>query len=218
MKKIYFLRIGLEILTGLMFLIFAGPVFATTVPGAPTNVSATAGNGQATISFSPPANANGVINYIVTASPGGARATGGQSPITVTGLTNGTAYTFTIRAANAAGTTGPESAASAAVTPAKASEQPIGVGVSLPGTITGGQSYTVPQYVWGIYSFSMKAAVALATLMMVYAGYKYLTSKGESGAINEAKDILFSTLMGAALLMLVILVANLAGLEISAPK
>jgi len=53
---------------------------------------------------------------------------------------------------------------------------------------------------------------------MVYAGYKYLTSRGDSGAINEAKDILFSTLMGAALLMLVILVANLAGLEISAPK
>ena len=217
MKKIYFLRIGLEILTGLMFLIFAGPVFATTVPGAPTNVSATAGNGQATISFSPPANANGVINYIVTASPGGARATGGQSPITVTGLTNGTAYTFTIRAANAAGTTGPESAASAAVTPAKASEQPIGVGVSI-GAIHSGQSYTFSQYVWAIYAFSMKAAVALATLMMVYAGYKYLTSRGDSGAINEAKDILFSTLMGAALLMLVILVANLAGLEISAPR
>jgi len=96
----------------------------------------------------------------------------------------------------------------------KIEEQPIGVGVSI-GAITGGKSYTFSQYVRAIYAFSMKAAVALATLMMVYAGYKYLTSRGDSGAINEAKDILFSTLMGAALLMLVVLVAKIAGLDIS---
>jgi len=94
-------------------------------------------------------------------------------------------------------------------------EQGMGVGVTMPGAITGGQSYTVSQYVRGIYAYSMKVAVALATLMVIYAGYKYLTSRGDTGAINEAKDILFSTLMGAALLMLVILVANLAGIEIS---
>ena len=89
-----------------------------------------------------------------------------------------------------------------------------GVGVSIGNDIQSGHSYTFPQYVDAIYSFSMKAAVALATLMVVYAGYKYLTSKGDSGAINEAKDIIFSTLMGAALLMLVILVAHIAGIEI----
>ena len=103
--------------------------------------------------------------------------------------------------------------------PTYPSEPPGGVGVSLSRTgIQSGGHYTVSQYVWAIYAFSMKVAVALATLMVIYAGYKYLTSRGDSGAINEAKDILFSTLMGAALLMLVILVANLAGLEISAPR
>ena len=87
------------------------------------------------------------------------------------------------------------------------------VGVTIPGATTAGQSYTVPGYVRGIYAFSMKVAVALSILMIIFAGYKYMTSKGDSGAINEAKDILFSTLMGAALLMLVVLVANFAGVN-----
>lgn len=91
---------------------------AATVPGAPTDVSASAGNGQATVSFTAPASDGGaaISSYTVTASPGGATATGGASPITVTGLTNGTSYTFTVTAANSVGS-GAASAASAAVTP-----------------------------------------------------------------------------------------------------
>ncbi len=70
------------------------------------------------MSFSAPSSNGGaaISKYTVTSSPGGKTATGTGSPITVTGLTNGTSYTFTVTATNSAGT-GPASAASNAVTP-----------------------------------------------------------------------------------------------------
>ncbi len=88
------------------------------VPGAPTIGTATAGNAQATVTFTAPAFTGGAIitGYTVTSSPGGLTGTGASSPITVTGLTNGTAYTFTVTATNSVGT-GSASAASNAVTP-----------------------------------------------------------------------------------------------------
>ena len=45
-----------------------------------------------------------ITGYVVTRSPGGVTTSGTASPITVPGLTNGTTYTFTVRAVNAAGT------------------------------------------------------------------------------------------------------------------
>lgn len=89
-----------------------------TVPGAPQNVTAVAGDRSAVVSFSPPANNGGstILSYTVTSNPGVVVASGSSSPITVTGLTNGVSYTFTVKAVNSAGT-GTDSAASAPVTP-----------------------------------------------------------------------------------------------------
>ena len=88
------------------------------VPSAPTIGTATAGDAQATVSFTAPASNGGatVTGYTATANPGGATGTAAASPITVSGLTNGVSYTFTVTATNAAGT-GAASAPSNAVTP-----------------------------------------------------------------------------------------------------
>ncbi len=93
-------------------------VTPTGPPGAPTAVTAVRGDGRATVSWSAGAtNGSPVTDYWVAASPGGAYAhTTGATTATVTGLTNGTAYTFRVTARNAAGT-GPASAPSAPVTP-----------------------------------------------------------------------------------------------------
>ena len=89
------------------------------VPGSPTAASATAGDTQATVSFTAPASTGGaaITGYTVTSSPEGVTGTGATSPITVTGLTNSVAYSFTVTATNSAGT-GAASAASNSVTPA----------------------------------------------------------------------------------------------------
>ncbi|WP_240195730.1 fibronectin type III domain-containing protein [Nocardioides faecalis] len=87
------------------------------VPGAPAAVSATAGNTSARVSWTAPsANGAAITGYRVSAAPGGRSCTTTALTCTVTGLTNGTAYRFTVSATNAAGT-GPASAASAAATP-----------------------------------------------------------------------------------------------------
>ena len=90
---------------------------APTDPGAPAGVSATPGNASASVSFTPPASNGGstITGYTVTAKDnttpanGGETGTGTTSPISVTGLTNGDSYTFTVTATNGVGT-GPASA------------------------------------------------------------------------------------------------------------
>ncbi len=104
---------------------------STTVPEQPTNVTAKAGNRQATITFTVPADDGGspITGYIVTSNPDNITVVRTdaaitevrtEAAITVDGLTNGRTYTFTVKAVNAVGSS-PESAASNTVTPYKPS-------------------------------------------------------------------------------------------------
>jgi GH25 family lysozyme M1 (1,4-beta-N-acetylmuramidase) len=89
------------------------------IPDAPTGVVATPLDASAYVTWLPPANDGGgtIGSYAVTAAPGG-RTCSTKTGLfcTVSGLTNGTAYTFTTVATNESGP-GATSAASAAVTP-----------------------------------------------------------------------------------------------------
>ncbi|MCS6125152.1 Ig-like domain-containing protein [Shewanella baltica] len=91
---------------------------SAVVPGAPTAASATAGDTQASVTFSAPIFTGGaaITGYTATSNPGGFTGTSASSPLTLTGLTNGVAYTFTVTATNSVGT-GAASAATSSTTP-----------------------------------------------------------------------------------------------------
>jgi hypothetical protein len=103
-------------------------------PSAPTNTTATASNVQATVSFTAPSDTGGgaISAYTATSTPGSITGTNATSPIIVTGLTNGTAYTFTVYATSQFGTSA-NSAASNSVTPGGAPSPPASIGASYGG-------------------------------------------------------------------------------------
>lgn len=88
----------------------------TPIPSVPTIGTATDGGTGSTVNvaFTPGYYAG--TYYTATSSPGSITATSNTSPITVSGLTAGTAYTFTVTATNGTGTSA-ASAASNSVTP-----------------------------------------------------------------------------------------------------
>ena len=89
-----------------------------SVPGAPTSVSGTIDDTQSSVSFVAPTSNGGstILGYTVISSPSNIKKSGTTSPILITGLTNNTAYTFTVKAHNIAGSSA-ASTASSSVTP-----------------------------------------------------------------------------------------------------
>ncbi|MFZ2113389.1 MAG: fibronectin type III domain-containing protein [Solirubrobacteraceae bacterium] len=95
-----------------------------TVPAVPTGVSATGGEGSATVTWTAPSpGTSPITGYTVTPYIGStaqsSTVVNGSPPATsttITGLKNGTTYTFTVTATNAVGS-GPPSEKSNAVTP-----------------------------------------------------------------------------------------------------
>ena len=121
-------------------------VIPATVPGAPRSVSASPGAATATVAWSAPASNGGqpITAYTVTASGVGGQTcvTAGALTCTVLGLTNGTAYTFTVTATNLVGT-GPASAASPSVVPMSAPSAPTAVS-AVGGNLSAVVSWSAP--------------------------------------------------------------------------
>ncbi len=128
---------------------------AATAPAVPVAPTATAGNLQATVAWTAPADGgsaitgyevqvvNATTGAVVGAAPRPAGAT--ATSLVVTGLTNGTSYRFQVRATNAIGTSA-YSAASNAVTPTPGATAPAApvIGTAVAGNAQATVSWTAP--------------------------------------------------------------------------
>lgn len=118
-----------------------------TVPGTPTLVALDPGNTAIKIHFTPPAATGGssISSYTASCAAGGATRTaaGAASPLDVTGLTNGTAYSCAVTATNLTGTSAASSAASATPNLPVAPAAPT-IGAATPGDKSASIAFTAP--------------------------------------------------------------------------
>lgn len=89
------------------------------IPTVPTIGTATAGGELATVAFTASTKGGPVSTYTALSNPGSVTGSGTSSPVTVSGLTAGTAYTFTVRGNNVTGSS-EYSSASNSITPTAA--------------------------------------------------------------------------------------------------
>jgi hypothetical protein len=146
-----------------------------TAPDAPTSLSGTAGNGQVSLTWTAPASNGGaaITDYAVQYSSNSgstwatfADGTSTDTSATVTGLTNGTAYTFRVAAVNSVGT-GSYSSASASVTPSITAEYLV---------VAGGGAMR------DFYQGAGGAGGLLTGTMSLTAGTAYSVAVGAGGA------------------------------------
>jgi hypothetical protein len=154
----------------------------STVPGAPTIGTATAGNAQGSVAFTAPGSNGGaaIDTYRATCSPGSATATGSASPVVVTGLTNGTAYTCTVAAHNTNGY-GAESSASNSFTPTSGGTTYVNETCS--GDVGSGGDFANMDWFWG------QTDMGYAQNPRWFAESGIMTLDGGSGRCRSDQDL-----------------------------
>jgi len=129
------LKAAIRLLSGIALAVIVGFTFIAcpdgggdpTVPDIPQNFNSIPGNGEVTLSWTAPASDGGsAITKFEVNRTGAETWVTATSPYTFTGLTNGTSYTFRVRAVNAIG-----NGSTATINMAPGTATPIGTAAEL---------------------------------------------------------------------------------------
>jgi hypothetical protein len=152
------------------------------VPGPPTAITAMASNGQVVVGWTTPASNGGspITDYRVTPYIASVAQTptltAGVTQLTVTGLVNGTPYTFTVAAINVIGTS-VESSQSNSITPVTTPGAPTGV-TAVAGDAQAMVSWTAPINDGGspIFSYTVECSPACTAVVVGGATFQALVT------------------------------------------
>jgi len=169
----------------------AGVTPIDDVPDAPTIGAATLTTNSASVTFTAAATGGPVTTYTATSTPGSITGTSATSPVTVAGLTYGTAYTFKVKGTNSTAT-GPESAATSSVTPVDPTN-----GYTAGGQ-TGSRSTAIYSMNFGTETTGYAGALPVANWLM--AGFAnsgvagYVAGGNQGNKVSSIVKLVFSNL------------------------
>lgn len=88
----------------------------------------------------------------------------------------------------------------------------------VPGAPTPGPKTTIPEYVKYIFKFSLIIAAIAAFAILIYGGFRYLTSAGSPETIREAKNWIFGGILGLVILLCSYLILTTINPELLSPR
>lgn len=81
-----------------------------------------------------------------------------------------------------------------------------------------GENICAQDFLTRAYLWAVGIAIIGAAGMIIFAGYKYAVSRGNPAELNNAKEIIISTLVGLALLVLSYTILNFLGVNVETPE
>jgi len=143
---------ALQLWNGSAWISFAPPAAPTIGTATDVGTGRAFNNAAATVTFTPNNTGGTAAQYFVTSAPGGLTSYGYSSPITITGLTTSTQYTFTVTAqgsfgnSNASSSTGSLTVTSVPQAPTIGTVTQSVNSVSIPFTANGTGGKTITGY------------------------------------------------------------------------
>ncbi len=186
----------------------------STAPAAPTNVSATAGDGSATVTFTGASGFDFSTKYTAVATalpyPSVTSSPSSSTTIVISGLTNGRTYTISVTATNSSGTS-LYSTPSNPVTPKASTStttttntnpgaaQDININFQLKNPL--GSTGDLNTFLENILHALVLLLTPVVVIMLLYSGFLFVSARGNAEKLGEAKKALLYTLIGAAIVL-----------------
>lgn len=89
--------------------------------------------------------------------------------------------------------------------------QPVEIGAQFPGEP---KNVDLIQHIYYVHKWATLIGSLLAVYMIVFAGFKYMTSAGNPEALQDAKDTIIGALVGLSIILLAYMLFQIVGIKV----